>query len=110
MKELELPQKVLAWCKDGKHYQCNKVAWRIFYHMIAYHAGMLEELIEKKQLGWFTDLPASNNGASNTGRNAIMINSIHYIGKLFTMLALRISGYSTVFQPNALTLRVLNVM
>jgi len=80
----ELPQKVLIWCKDGSHYQCNKNAWKLFYEIIAFHSGMLEELIEKKQLGSFTDLLAINK---NKCANAITINSIHYIGKLFTMLA-----------------------
>jgi len=75
----EIPQKVLAWCKDGKHYQCNKIAWKLFYQMIACHTGVLEELIQNKQLGSFTDLL--------NGRNAVTINSIHYIGKLFRMLA-----------------------
>jgi len=78
----ELPQKVLTWCKDGHHYQSNKNAWRVFYCMISYHTGMLEEMIDKKILSSFTDLLAINNGS-----NAITINSIHYIGKLFTMYA-----------------------
>jgi len=78
----DIPQNILSWCKDGRHNLCNKLAWKMFYQMIEYHAGVLEELIDKKLLALFTDLLALNKG-----RGSVAINSIHYVGKLFTMLA-----------------------
>lgn len=72
---------ILSWCKDGRHPQCNHMAWKMFFELIAYHNGVLEELIADKTLGSFTDLIAANKAHS-----VVTINSIHYIGKIFTLV------------------------
>lgn len=72
---------ILSWCKDGRHPQCNHMAWKMFFELIAYHNNVLEDLIAEKTLGSFTDLIAANKAHS-----VVTINSIHYIGKLFTLV------------------------
>ena len=76
----DIVPRVLVWCKDGKHIQFNKCAWRLFFELIEYHGGMLEYLDEKNNLMSFTDII----GATLYG-NSVLIHCIHYIAKIFSL-------------------------
>jgi len=73
-------QLILEWCKDGKHIQFNRIAWRTFFELIEYHGGMLERMEQTNTLCFFTDII----GATIYG-NAVLLNCIHYITKIFSL-------------------------
>jgi hypothetical protein len=77
-----LYQRVLTFCKDGRHLIFNKNAWKLFYEMIEYHANVLDYLDRVKLLQQFTDIL----GTTVHG-NIVMIHSLHYLAKLFGLLS-----------------------
>lgn len=70
---------ILSFCRDGKDKEFNREAWRTFYQIIFYHHGVLEYLLKQNTLGHFVELVGTSSA------HAIMINGLHYIGKLFSM-------------------------
>lgn len=75
-------QKLLSFCKDGRHFEFCKNAWKLFYELIEYHAGVLDFLDRSKLLSQFADIL----GTTVYG-NTVMLHSLHYIGKLFSLFA-----------------------
>eukprot|EP00727_Mastigamoeba_balamuthi_P001158 m51a1_g11039 hypothetical protein (1089) ;mRNA; f:439373-443063 len=72
--------KLVGWCKDEKSRMLNKNAWRLLHELLDYHAGVIEMLDKSKLLTQFTDIISPEHEGA-----VVMTNSLHYLGKLFTM-------------------------
>lgn len=71
--------RVLDICKDGTDMEFNRNAWRLFYQLIKFHAGMLEFLIKNGRIINFLELIGS--GASSV----VITNSLHYFNKILNL-------------------------
>lgn len=79
-KESGFYVKLVSFCRDGKLPSLNHSAWHTFYHILKYHPGTIEYLDKnQKILATFMDIIGTSSG------NAVIINSLHYISKLFLL-------------------------
>jgi len=76
LSEEDFTNKLLEFCKSDDRQLCNE-GWKTFYHLISYHSGVLELLIENKNLYTLISL------ISVTSSNIIIEKGFHYLTKMF---------------------------
>jgi len=79
-KDTDFFPKMVLFCRDGNDFEFNRAAWKMFYQMIYYHYGLLEFWIKNNYLSPFLELVGTSSN------NIIMINGLHFISKVFSML------------------------
>jgi len=79
-KETHIHLRLINFCKDGKSMVFNRIAWKLFYQLIHYHKESLDQFEKSKVLAQFLDILGTNSG------NTIMLNSLHYTYKIFSIL------------------------
>jgi len=78
-KENPFYVQMAQFCRDGTHFKFNQAAWKLFYRIIYYHYGALDNMMKSNSLTPFFELVGTNSSS------AVIINGLHAIGKLYLM-------------------------
>jgi len=73
--------RIQEMCEDSFDVEFNREAWRLFYQMIKFHAGVIEKLIKENMVANFLE-PIGNKIETSP---IISKNSIHYFNKIFNL-------------------------
>src|SRR4051794_8781541 len=65
--------RMVLFCRDGNNLEFNRDAWAMFYQLIYYHQGVLENLVKANLLAPFLKLVGTSYNS------IIMTNGLHFI-------------------------------
>lgn len=55
----------------------DRLAWKLFYLIIKYNNGVVDDMIKNKMLGQFID------GVGSSAGNLVLTQGLHYLSKVF---------------------------
>lgn len=78
MNSLLFPKfvRLVQFCRETKHPELNRNAWKTFYELIRYHPGFMEDLTKSQKLGQFLDVVVTGSG------HMVIANGLHYISRV----------------------------
>lgn len=93
--------RLLELCKDGSDMLFNRNAWCLFYQLIKFHSGVIEQLVKLNMLGSFLELIDSSTLAP--GQTSSSATNLHAVAAQQSSQLNTTAGGSSQLQVSVVT-------